>query len=270
MANPQTTETTSQVLYGAVKIEVSAASNFAGAVDIGAVNGAKYTEDMKISTLEADNAVDRDIVTEQSGMIEFEQIQLLNEAARVIMRGTLDTVTPVPGSAVTGATQTVYSGAWGYNTFEPLDHQNGSGAAVSVTSVTGSTNGLLVAETDYFVVKNDDGIYGIMVKDSATVTTIAQNLAIVYDYTPSASVIYTTGGTSALPYFYVRMTNTDEAGKIVKWETLGKCNLAKGDEIVFKKYNADDTRVPVPVSIKVRQDITLTAGAQLMKRTVIG
>jgi len=270
MANPQTTATPAQILYGAVKIEVSSASNFAGAVDIGAVNGAKYTEDMKISTLEFQNVVEIDTVTEQSGMIEFEQMQLLNEAARVIMRGTLDTVTPVPGSAVTGATQTVYSGAWGYNTFEPLDHQNGSGAAVSVTSVTGSTNGLLVAETDYFVVKNDDGIYGIMVKDSATVTTIAQNLAIVYDYTPSASVIYTTGGTSALPYFYVRMTNTDENGKIVKWETLGKCNLAKGDEIVFKKYNADDTRVPVPVSIKVRQDITLTAGAQLMKRTVIG
>lgn len=270
MANPQTTETTSQVLYGAVKIEVSSASNFAGAVDIGAVNGAKYTEEMKISTLEADNVVDRDIVTEQKGMIEFEQIQMLNESARAIMRGSLDTITNVAGSAVTGATQTVYSGSWGFNTFEPLDHQNGDGSAVSVTSVTGSTNGLLVAETDYFVVKNDDGIYGIMVKDSVTVTTIAQNLAIVYDYTPNASVIYETGGKSVIPYFYVRMTNTDEAGKIVKWETLGKCNLFKGDEIVFKKYNADDTRVPVPVSIQVRQDITLAAGKQLMRRTVVG
>lgn len=270
MANPQTTETLSQVLYGAVKIEVSSASNFAGAIDIGAVNGAKYTEEMKISTLEADNAVDRDIVTEQKGMIEFDQIQMLNEAARAIMRGTLDTITNVPASAVTGATQTVFSGSWGYNTFEPIDHQNGAGTVISITSVTGSTNGVLVAGTDYFVVKNDDGIYGIMVVDSATVTTIAQNLAIVYDYTPNASVEYTTGGKSAIPYFYVRMTNTDENGKIVKWETLGKCNLMKGDEITFKKYNADDTRVPIPVGIQVRQDITLTAGAQLMKRTVVG
>jgi len=270
MANPQTTETTAQVLYGAVKIEVSSAANFAGAIDIGAVNGAKYTEEMKISTLESDNAVDRDIVTEQKGMIEFEQIQMLNETARAIMRGTLDTITNVPGSAVTGAAQTIYSGSWGFNTFEPFDHQNGAGTIISVTSVTGSTNGALVAETDYFIVKNDDGIYGIMVKDSATVTTIAQNLAIVYDYTPNASVIYETGGKSAVPYFYVRMTNTDENGKIVKWETLGKCNLNKGDEIVFKKYNADDPRVPVPVSIQVRQDITLVAGKQLMRKTVVG
>ena len=138
MANPQTTETTAQVLYGAVKIEVSSAANFAGAIDIGAVNGAKYTEEMKISTLESDNAVDRDIVTEQKGMIEFEQIQMLNETARAIMRGTLDTITNVPGSAVTGATQTIYSGSWGFNTFEPFDHQNGAGTIISVTSVTGS------------------------------------------------------------------------------------------------------------------------------------
>lgn len=270
MSNPQTTEVLNQVLYGAVKVEVSSAANFAGAVDIGAVNGAKYTEDMKISTLEADNAVDRDIVTEQSGMIEFEQIQLLNEAARAIMRGTLDTVTPIAGVLVPAASQTVFSGSWGFNTFIPFANQNGDGSIIAVTSVTGGTDGPLTAEDDYYVVKDDSGIYGIMVKDTVDVTTIAQNLVIVYAYTPTASTTYTTGGTSALPYFYVRLTNTDENGKIVKWETLGKCNLAKGDEIVFKKYNADDTRVPVPVSIKVRQDITLAAGAQLMKRTVIG
>ena len=270
MSNPQTTETTTQVLYGAVKIEVSTTSNFAAAVDIGAVNGAKYTEEMKISTLESDNAVDRDIVTEQKGMIEFEQIQMLNEAARVIMRGTLDTVTPVAGVLVPAATQTIFSGSWGYNTFEPFEHQNGSGAIIAVTSVTGSTDGALVAETDYFIVKAEDGRYGIIVKDSATVTTISQNLALVYAYTPTASVTYETGGKSAVPVFYVRLTNTDENGKIVKWETLGKCNLTKGDEIVFKKYNAEDTRVPIPVAIQVRQDITLTVGKQLMKRTVVG
>ena len=268
MANPQTTETTAEVLTGAVKIEVSASANMAGAVDIGAANGVKYTEEMKVSTLENDNAVDRDIVTEQKGMIEFEQMQMLNEAARAIMRGSLDTIVPNAGVLVPAATQTIYSGSWGFNTFEPFEHQNGSGAIIAVTSVTGSTNGALVAETDYFIVKNDDGIYGIIVKDSATVTTIVQNLALVYAYTPSASTDYFTGGKSELPYFYVRMTNINEDGDKVVWLTLGKCNLAKGDEIVFKKYNADDPRVPIPVSIQVRQDITLAIGKQLMKRTV--
>jgi len=268
MALPQTTETPAQVLTGAVKIEVSASANMAGAVDIGAANGVKYTEEMKVSTLENDNAVDRDVVTEQKGMIEFEQMQMLNEAARAIMRGSLDTITPIAGTPVTGATQTIYSGAWVYNQFTPFVHQNGSGATISITSVTASTNGVLVAGTDYFKGKDETGVYGIYVVDSSTVTTQAQNIVIVYDYTPSASIEYTTGGKSDLPYFYIRLTNENEDGDLVVWQSLGKCNLTKGDEIVFKKYNADDPRVPIPVSIQIRQDITLATGAQLMKRTV--
>jgi len=268
MPLPQTTETPSQVLTGAVKIEVSASANMAGAVDIGAANGVKYTEDMKVSTLENDNAVDRDQVTEQTGMIEFEQIQMLNEAARAIMRGSLDTIVPVAGVSVPAANQVIYSGSWHYNEFIPIEHQNGDGSTIAITSVTGATNGALVAETDYFKVKDETGVYGIMIKDSVTVTTEAQNVTIVYAYTPSASVEYYTGGKSELPFFYVRMTNENEDGDLVVWQTLGKCNLAKGDEIVFKKYNADDPRVPIPVSIKVRQDITLDTGKQLMKRTV--
>jgi len=250
MPLPQTTETAAQVLTGAVKIEVSASANMAGAVDIGAANGVKYTEDMKVSTLENDNAVDRDQVTEQTGMIEFDQVQMLNEAARAIMRGSLDTIVTVAGVAVPAASQVIYSGGWHYNDFLPIEHQNGDGSTISITSVTGATNGALVAETDYFKVKDETGIYGIIIKDSATVTTEAQNVTIVYAYTPSASVEYYTGGKSELPFFYVRMTNENEDGDLVVWQTLGKCNLAKGDEIVFKKYNADDPRVPIPVSIK--------------------
>jgi hypothetical protein len=270
MANPQTTETLAQVLYGAVKVEVSSASNFSGAVDIGAVNGAKYTEEMKISTLESDNAVDRDNVTEQKGKIEFEQIQMLNEAARAIMRGTLDTITTVPASAITDATQ-VIAPTWVENQFYPFAYENASGAVPTIDAggVVQSPATALTKDTDYYITKNDHGKWGIILVSNVT-TDPALSITITMDYTPAASVTYETGGKSTIPYFYVRLTNTDENGKIVKWETLGKCNLSKGDEIVFKKYNADDTRIPIPVEIQVRQDITLTAGKQLMKRTVIG
>ena len=267
MANPQTTETTAQVLYGAVKVEVSASANMAAAVDIGAANGVKYTEEMKVSTLENDNAVDRDIVTEQKGMIEFDQIQMLNEAARAIMRGSLDTIVANAGVLVPAASQTSASGDWAYNEFIPFENQNGDGTIIAVTSVTGGTDGPIVAETDYFV-SLVDGVYGIVIIDSATVTTESQAFVIVYAYTPSASTDYYTGGKTELPYFYVRLTNENEDGDLVVWQTLGKSNLMKGDEIVFKKYNADDTRVPIPVAIQVRQDITLDSGKQLMKRTV--
>lgn len=270
MANPQTTETTSQVLYGAVKIEVSATSDFAAPVDIGAANGVKFTEELKISTLETDNAVDRDAVTEQKAMIEWEQIEVLNESALAIMRGDLDDIVNTPGALVTGASQTITSGDWVYNQFTPITHQNGDGSTISITTVTASTNGVLVAGTDYFKVKNEDGVYGIIVVDSATVTTEAQNIVIIYNYTPNASTAYYTGGgTSDVPTFYVRLTNEDEDGKVVRITTLGTGNITKGYELAFKKYNAEDTRVPMPVSVTVRQDITLTAGRQLYVREVI-
>lgn len=270
MALPQTTENTSYVLYGPVKIEVSATSNFAGAVDIGAANGIKITEGMKVSKLENDNAVDRKKVTEQTLTIEWEQNEYLNEAAKAIMRGDIDTIVTTPGSLVSGVSQVIYSGSWVYNQFTPFEHQNGSGASISITSVTAATNGVLVAGTDYFEVKDDNGNYGIIVVDSATVTTQSQNITIVYSYTPTAQVEYYTGGKETLENFYIRLTNEDENGKIVQWKSLGIANITKGEEITFPKYNADDDRVKVPMAVEVTQDITLDKGKQLYVRTVIG
>jgi hypothetical protein len=268
MANPQTTEVPEQVLTGAAMITVSLSANMSGSVDIGAANGVKITEDLKISTWEIDNCVDRDVVTDQKFTIEFDQLQMLNEPARVIMRGSLDTVVPNAGTIVSSATQLVVSGNWHYNDFIPFANQNGDGSAIAITSITGATDGALVAETDYFKVKLDDGTYGIIVKDSATVTTQAQNLTFVYDYTPNASIDYFTGGKTEVPFFYMEITNENEEGDLVVWRTLGKCNITKGDEILFQKYNADDPRIKIPVSIVARQDITLDAGKNLMRRRV--
>jgi hypothetical protein len=267
MANPQTTETTSEVLYGAVDIEVSTDSAFTAPVSIGAANGCKFTEEMKISTLESDNAVDRDIVTEQKATIEWEQIQILNESARAIMRGSLDTIVSTPGNAVTGATQ-VIAATWTAEKFYPFSYENASGEVPTITSVVQATATSLTEDTDYFVIKDAQGRWGMYLVDNATTDT-AKAITITMNYTPSAQVDYYTGGKSEVPYFYIRLTNEDEDGKIVRWTMLGKCNIISGDEITFKKYNADDTRVPVPVKVQVRQDITLDAGKQLYVRSVI-
>lgn len=268
MPNPQTTATPSQMLYGACKIQVATDSAFTSPVDVGAVNGAKLSEELKVVTLEYQNAEDSEYVSDQTGSVEFTQIQAFNEAARLIMRGALDTIENVAGTIVSGATQTIFSGSWGFNTFEPIAHQNGDGSLISITSVTGGTDGALVAETDYFIVKRDDGDYGIMVKDTVDVTTIAQNLVIIYDYTPNASVNYFTGGKSTLAKFYLRMINTDENLKVATWTMLGPCTLSAGDEIVWKKYNEDNPIVEIPVKIKVRKDINLTVGKQLWVKNV--
>jgi len=82
----------------------------------------------------------------------------------------------------------VSSGSWNYNNFIRITNQNGDGSAITVNSVTGATDGLLVAGTDYYVGQNDDGEYGIFIIDSATVTTETQDITIDYDYTPNSSI----------------------------------------------------------------------------------
>jgi hypothetical protein len=276
MALPQTTETTSQVLYGPVKIEVSATSNFASPVDIGAANGVKMSEGMKVSKLENDNAVDRKKVTEMVWSIEWEQNQYLNEAAKAIIRSGIDTIVNTAGIPVTGHKQKYAANGWSEDTFIPFDQisYSGAGGAVAVPTnititqdTTGTPATTLTADTDYVVGQGEDGRWGVFMINNATVDS-TKDLEIEYDYTPKASTSYYVGGKEDLGDFYIRLTNEDEDGQIVQWTSLGKANLTKGEEITFPKYNADDDRVKVPMAVEVTQDISLTAGRQLYVRTV--
>jgi basic membrane lipoprotein Med (substrate-binding protein (PBP1-ABC) superfamily) len=270
MALPQTTETTSQVLYGPVKIEVSATSNFASPVDIGAANGVKMSEGMKVSKLENDNAVDRKKVTEMVWSIEWEQNQYLNEAAKAIIRSGIDTIVNTAGTPVTNHKQEYAANGWSEDAFIPFDQisYSGLGGAIAVptnivlTQDTLGASATLTADTDYIVGQGEDGRWGVFMIDNATVDS-TKDLEIEFDYTPKASTSYYVGGKEDLGDFYIRLTNEDEDGQIVQWTALGKANLTKGEEITFPKYNADDDRVKVPMAVEVTQDISLTAGRQL-------
>lgn len=101
------------------------------------------------------------------------------------------TVSAVAGTLVSGATQTVLADSYAFNQFIKIENQNGDGSAITVNSVTGATDGLLVAWTDYYVGQNTAWEYGIFIIDSLTVTTVSQNLTVDYDYTPNASVTVT-------------------------------------------------------------------------------
>lgn len=265
MSNPQTTETTTNELYGAVKIEVS--SDGISYVDCGAVNGAKLTEELTVSTLENQNAEDRERVTDQKAMIEFDMIEFLNVNARNIMRGSLDTIETTAGTPVTNHQQTI-AATWTEKKFYKFDAEQYNGAVPTNISVVQSGGTTLSVNTDYFVIKNAFDEWGVYIVDNGT-TNPALALTVEFDYTPAATTSYYTGGKSDLAEFYTRLTNVNDDGDIVRWTTLGKCTLAAGDEITYKKYNDADDRVSTPVKIRVRSDISLTAGKRLMVREVI-
>lgn len=123
-------------------------------------------------------------------------------------------LTTVPGVLVPAAIQTVLNGAWLEDQFIVLENQNGDGSAVTVNTVTGSADGLLVAGDDYEVISDSTGKFGIVLfLSGAALTTEVQDLTIDYDYTPSASknATFNDFGTKILKV--VRMTNTDENAK---------------------------------------------------------
>lgn len=93
----------------------------------------------------------------------------------------------VAGTPVAGATQTATSGSWTYNTAFRIIKKDGDGTAVTVNSVTGGTDGLLVSGTDYFVGLDSEGYTTITIIDSATLTTETQDMVVDFDYTPNAS-----------------------------------------------------------------------------------
>lgn len=123
------------------------------------------------------------------------------------------TPSDVAGSIVNNHQQVVASGSWGFNTFIEFDKQDGDGTAPAIDSVVGATDGALVLNTDYMLVKNTYGKWGIIIIDSATVTTIAQNVTIQFDYTPNAAENITIPVTfTESPRLYVRITAEDADG----------------------------------------------------------
>ena len=120
------------------------------------------------------------------------QLELGNIAKLMSGAGALESIAAAP---VAGASHVIAAGAWLFSKFIPHEKQNGNGTAPTIVSVTGSVDGALVAGADYERVKVGD-LWGILVKDSATVTTEAQSITIVYDYTPSAKKVLKVGASA--------------------------------------------------------------------------
>lgn len=138
-----------------------------------------------------------------ANLFENQSVSLLNSIVEW-------TETLVPGTPVPSVNQTVNSWDWSYNSFIEIDNQNGDKSIITINSVTGSVDWALVANTDYYLGKNEDGKYGIFVIDSATVTTEVQNIVIDHAYTPNASSSFSfTNWTAELKSLYIKLVAVD-------------------------------------------------------------
>ena len=148
-----------------------------------------------------------------------------------------------PGVLVPGALQTVLSGAWLEKQFLLVENQNGDGSALTVNSVTGSVDGLLVAGDDYEVTQDGQGQYGVtLFLSGATLTTEVQDLTFDYDYTPNASKNLTFNDFGLKIKKVARLTNTDSNGNTLVIRLTGVTNIAPLT-MPFVADDADDVSV---------------------------
>jgi len=237
------------ILRGSGMLEISAVAASPSWTDVGAIQGLKATEELEVNAEENDNTDSTDRVTKQTLTIACTLMEAISDGVRTLIRGALDTRTPTAAAKVNDASQVVQSGGWDYNTFIPIEHQNSDGSILQIdttghVTVVAGTDGSLTVVTDFDMVCSN-GIWGIIVKDSTKLTTIAQTLTIGYDYTPAASVKWQTGDKSELTKFMARITTLNDDDTFVVTAYYG--NIKKGFSLDYQKDDANDRRVGLPV-----------------------
>ncbi len=198
--------------------------NFGSFTGIGASDSIVLTETITPLDGEPDNAVKPDRVdgiakqevTTTFNMWESDMLKI------TALRGGIDSVVQTAGTPQTGVSQVKASGKWAYAVPFELEGQNASGLVQTITSVTGSTDGALTLNTDYFMQKDTStNRWSVVVIDSTNVTTLAQSITVVYGFTPAATTEVFTGGFTAAGRVGIRLVN----------RTVGKADATVAAEL---------------------------------------
>lgn len=254
--------------YGSVHIPagctVKVGDSVGTLVDMGVLKGDATIEvsydKVKVQGSEAETLIDYVKNMKATASFTLYQINLTN--IQELLDG-IASVTATAGTPVVDFQQFAASGGWEYLGFIPFDHQNATGAVPTNITVSGSVDGPLVADTDYFVVKDENGVWGCYVKDTATVTTEAQILTIEYDYTPAESYTLKMGAASdELTAKIVEFSKTIN-GKVFRARLWSATNES-GFTLAFPD-SAGDEPASMPMTLTGGLDTTKTTGEQLIE-----
>jgi len=186
-------------------------------------NGASYSKTTESIPVQFDDVGDvTDVISKETAEISLSSGRVLDFDFLSAVSGGLIAVSSTGGSLVSGASYVVNSGNWSYNKFVLLPGQNATGLKQSITSVTGSVDGVLASAVDYDQIFLPEIGWGIAIKDSTTVTTESQTITVVYSYTPAAVKTMTTGGVKAIQPLEIKFETYNSAGKLVTY-TFHKC-----------------------------------------------
>jgi len=202
----QTIKTANKTSDG-VSMEVSTDAGSSW-IDCGVMmDGYEWTYEYTANEVELGNAENPDAVAKNlKATISPSALATWDSSVMEDLSSGLMSRTAIAGTPVAGATQTVTSGNWNFDSGILLDGQNSSGLVPTINSVTGSVDGAGAAD-DWTTVKAQGG-WMLVPLDGTNFTTETQDLVIDYDYTPaSGSYLYSGTSSKILTPYQVKFTH---------------------------------------------------------------
>ncbi|HMY80493.1 MAG TPA: hypothetical protein PK048_01455 [Candidatus Absconditabacterales bacterium] len=223
-------------------------------VRIGAYRDATIESKRESSELVFDNDKINKFKKGSEFSFKFKLAEIDPDTLASINDGWISKTTVPSGTPVTGATQFVDGDSWEYLNLIEIAHQNHDNSAINITSVSGSIDGPLTVNVDYFQVIGPLGKRCIYFKSGGAITTVSQKITISYDYTPAESRKFTFAETGIATRFYARFIHERPDGKQIIINLKDVQNLT-GLTIDFVGNSDDDVAtVDVELNGKVTQD----------------
>lgn len=210
-----------------------------------------------------------DYIKNMEATASFEMYQLHLPNIQELLEGAAS-VDHVDGTKVEDHDQTIAADAYDFNDFIECEHQNADGTVPQIDTqgypdLSGATDGALTHGDDYFITKNGEGKWGIIIVEAGTtVTTMNQVFTLSYDYTPAESYALKMGAASAeLTPKIVEFSMVNSDGKTFRirlWSVTNEAGLTFG----FPDSDTDDL-ASLPVSLKGGLDASKASGEQLVE-----
>jgi hypothetical protein len=255
-----------------VSVKESGAGSY---TDLGAINSAvTATVNYDINEIETANAGKLD--RQASNMTiagAFTLINLDPSGIEKLGSGILSTVVTTTTPSTTVDNQVLSSGGWADKTPANLVLIDSSvtlraSAEPTITSVTGSVDGALLADDDYSIIAdtNSPSGYSIVLNlAGAILTTVSQDITIDYNsITPIANTKVYAGTSSVVMSAYaMKIEHTDSNSKVRSLELFAVSTDSGGFQFNFKGANEDGVE-EMPLAFTAQLDTSLTDGQQLM------
>lgn len=179
-------------------------------------------------------------VTASLGQIELSNVHKLMSGATAYASVAASPVSATDNYAIAG---------WSMAKFIPFQNQNGAGTVPTSISVESPNSTVLTLNTDYIIIQNEVGVWGVSMIDTAAVDPATNALEVNYTYTPSASRTLTMGSASvAITPRAFRIRKLLASGKYFTVTIHSGVN-SSGLTLAFPRYDTDDiTKLPITIT----------------------